>query len=152
MVSTVLTPLPLGLVLAPAEHCPAECRCILSLQLSWKCYMMLFCANLPLELLTFESHVFSHLTWIPEPWCDTTTLVSPSSLQIIWTFLSFSILFSKCITWKVDVKPERHKPNLQISYLNGNVSTNSVFLLAHMYVSAIFRPFLEFMFWLRKIL
>lgn len=33
MVSTALTPPPLGLELAPAEHCPAECGCILSLQL-----------------------------------------------------------------------------------------------------------------------
>lgn len=44
----------------------------------------------------------------------------------------------------MDVKPERQKPNIQISYLNGNVSTNSGLLLAYMHVSATFRFFLEF--------
>lgn len=102
------------------------------------------CANPPLQLPSFEIHLFSHLTWIPEPWCDTTTAISPGSLQIVCTFLTFNIPFSKCITWKMDVKPERHKPNLQISYLNGNVSTNSVFLLTYAHVSAIFRPYLKF--------
>lgn len=117
----------------------------LSLQLSWKCCTMIsVSANLPLELLSFEMHMFSHLTWIPESWCDATILVSPSPLQITCTFLSFNILFRKCITWEIDVKPERHKPKLQISYLDGNVLTNSVFLPAHMHGSAIFKPFLEF--------
>lgn len=41
MVSTVLTPLLLGLILIPAQPCSLEARCVgalLSLQLAWKHY------------------------------------------------------------------------------------------------------------------